>query len=76
MSAFHSLQETDVLLLDEPINHLDISHQPALLHLVRRQADLTVIAALHDLNHAARFADRLAVMQAGRLVTFGTPRRC
>ncbi|MFB2551971.1 ABC transporter ATP-binding protein [Ensifer soli] len=66
-------QQPDILLLDEPTNHLDIGHQIALLDLVRRQ-DLTVVAALHDLNHAAMFCDRIAVMQGGRLVTLGTPR--
>ncbi|NTG76916.1 ABC transporter ATP-binding protein [Agrobacterium rhizogenes] len=66
-------QQPKILLLDEPTNHLDIGHQIGLLDLVRRQ-DLTVVAALHDLNHAAMFCDRLAVMNDGRLVAFGTPR--
>ncbi|SIQ44198.1 iron complex transport system ATP-binding protein [Rhizobium sp. RU35A] len=65
-------QEPRLLLLDEPTNHLDIRHQIGILDLVRR-LDLTVIAALHDLNHAALFCDRIAVMQAGRLVALGTP---
>ncbi len=59
-------------MLDEPTNHLDISHQLGLLDLVRRQ-NLTVVAALHDLNHAAMFCDRIAVMSEGGLVTSGTP---
>ncbi|QND45720.1 ABC transporter ATP-binding protein (plasmid) [Rhizobium lusitanum] len=66
-------QQPKILLLDEPTNHLDIGHQIGLLDLVRRQ-DLTVVAALHDLNHAAMFCDRLAVMNSGRLVALGTPR--
>lgn len=66
-------QQPRILLLDEPTNHLDIGHQIGLLDLVRRQ-DLTVVAALHDLNHAAMFCDRIAVMQAGRLVALGRPR--
>jgi len=61
-----------ILLLDEPTNHLDIGHQISLLDLVQRQA-LTVVAALHDLNHAAMFCDRIAVMQGGRLVALGQP---
>ena len=65
-------QEPRLLLLDEPTNHLDIGHQIGLLDLVRRQG-LTVIAALHDLNHAAMFCDRIAVLDGGRLVTIGTP---
>ncbi|MCR6497829.1 ABC transporter ATP-binding protein [Shinella sp. CPCC 101442] len=65
-------QQSPILLLDEPTNHLDIGHQISLLQLVREQ-DLTVVAALHDLNHAAMFCDRIAVMQAGRIVALGTP---
>ena len=66
-------QEPKILLLDEPTNHLDIGHQISLLDLVQRQ-DLTVVAALHDLNHAAMFCDRVAVMQGGRLIALGQPR--
>ena len=65
-------QQAPILLLDEPTNHLDIGHQIGLLQLVREQG-LTVAAALHDLNHAAMFCDRIAVMQAGRIVALGTP---
>ncbi|MCJ8055048.1 ABC transporter ATP-binding protein [Shinella curvata] len=65
-------QQSPILLLDEPTNHLDIGHQISLLQLVREQ-DLTVVAALHDLNHAAMFCDRIAVMQGGRIVALGTP---
>ncbi|HEX2147615.1 MAG TPA: ABC transporter ATP-binding protein [Pseudorhizobium sp.] len=65
-------QQPDILLLDEPTNHLDIGHQISLLDLVHEQ-ELTVIAALHDLNHAALFCDRIAVMQDGRLVALGEP---
>lgn len=65
-------QQAPILLLDEPTNHLDIGHQISLLQLVREQ-ELTVVAALHDLNHAAMFCDRIAVMQGGRIVAQGTP---
>jgi iron complex transport system ATP-binding protein len=65
-------QEPKILLMDEPTNHLDIGHQIGLLDLVRQQK-LTVAAALHDLNHAAMFCDRVAVMKAGRLVALGKP---
>ncbi|KAB2689564.1 ABC transporter ATP-binding protein [Brucella tritici] len=66
-------QEPQILLLDEPTNHLDIGHQIGLLDLVSRQK-LTVVAALHDLNHAAMFCDRIVVMDKGNLVALGTPR--
>lgn len=65
-------QEPRILILDEPTNHLDIEHQLGLLSLVRAR-ELTVIAALHDLNHAAMFADRIAVMHEGRIVALGSP---
>ncbi len=65
-------QQPEILLLDEPTNHLDIGHQISLLDLVHQQ-DLTVVAALHDLNHAALFCDRIAVMQEGRIIALGEP---
>nr|WP_282577632.1 ABC transporter ATP-binding protein [Citrobacter koseri] len=65
-------QQPKVLLMDEPTNHLDIQHQIGLLNLVKRQK-LTVIAALHDLNHAAMFCDRILVMKAGQLAMQGSP---
>lgn len=66
-------QQPRVLILDEPTNHLDVGHQLGLLELVRQQRELTVIAALHDLNHAAMFCDRVAVMQRGKIVVVGPP---
>jgi iron complex transport system ATP-binding protein len=64
-------QEPKFLLLDEPTNHLDIRHQLGLLELVRT-LPVTVVAALHDLNHAALFCDRIAVMNHGVLMGLGT----
>ncbi|WP_018240450.1 ABC transporter ATP-binding protein [Ensifer sp. BR816] len=66
-------QQPEILILDEPTNHLDVGHQLGLLELVRQQRDLTVIAALHDLSHAAMFCDRVAIMHGGRLVVLGPP---
>lgn len=65
-------QQSPILLLDEPTNHLDIGHQLGLLDLVKQQR-LTTIAALHDLNHAAMFCDRIAVMKKGNLIACGKP---
>jgi len=65
-------QEPSELLLDEPTNHLDIQHQLEILDLVRR-LPATCVLAIHDLNLAALFCDRLAVLQDGRLVAEGTP---
>ena len=65
-------QEPKILILDEPTNHLDVEHQLGLLDLVQGRG-MTVIAALHDLNHAAMFADRIAVLHEGRLVALDVP---
>lgn len=65
-------QKPSELLLDEPTNHLDIQHQLEILSLVSRIA-VTSVVALHDLNLAAMFCDRLAVLHHGRLVASGTP---
>jgi iron complex transport system ATP-binding protein len=64
-------QEPRLLLLDEPTAHLDVAHQIALIQLLERlraARGLTVLAVLHDLNLAARFADRAVILHQGRLV--------
>lgn len=69
-------QEPELLILDEPTAHLDIGHQSDLMELVaglNRSQGLTVIAALHDLNLAARYCHRIALMSEGRLLAVGTP---
>lgn len=70
-------QDTPILLLDEPTASLDIGHQLDLLERVRRLAHeqgRSVVAAMHDLNLAARYADRIAVLSHGRRVALGAPR--
>lgn len=69
-------QGTDLLLLDEPTTFLDLAHQVEVLELIRRlhtSADRTIVMVLHDLNLAARYADRLIAMREGRVVAAGTP---
>ena len=69
-------QETGLLLLDEPTTFLDMAHQMDVLDLVRRlnvEAGRTVVMVLHDLNLAARYADRLIAMRDGCLVASGDP---
>jgi iron complex transport system ATP-binding protein len=68
-------QDAAIVLLDEPTTYLDISHQVELLDLMRQLSaeGKTVVTVLHDINQACRYADHLAVMQAGRLVTSGAP---
>jgi iron complex transport system ATP-binding protein len=67
-------QEPRLLLLDEPTAHLDVAHQLALIGLLERlrtARGLTVLAVLHDLNLAARFADRAVILHEGRLAPAG-----
>jgi iron complex transport system ATP-binding protein len=65
-------QETPILLLDEPSNHLDVAHQYGLLHAVRALG-ATTIAALHDLNLAAACCDQIVVLLDGRVEASGPP---
>ncbi len=70
-------QSTPIFLLDEPTAHLDLQYQVSLLELVRDLAhkdDLAVLVALHDLNLAAHYADRIALMVAGNIKAMGTPK--
>ena len=68
-------QQPRVLLLDEPTSNLDVYHQLKVLGLVRRLVDegLTAIAAIHDLQMAARYCDRLVLLSEGRVLAEGTP---
>ncbi|GAA4066759.1 ABC transporter ATP-binding protein [Actinomadura miaoliensis] len=68
-------QQTPLLLLDEPTTYLDIAHQIEVLDLCARLHDegRTVVAVLHDLNHAARYATHLIAMRGGRIVAEGAP---
>ncbi|MCC3764633.1 ABC transporter ATP-binding protein [Glycomyces sp. TRM65418] len=65
-------QDCPVLVLDEPTNHLDVTFQLELMQLVA-DLGLTTIAALHDLNLAVEYCDRVAVLQDGRLIASGDP---
>jgi ABC-type cobalamin/Fe3+-siderophores transport system ATPase subunit len=70
-------QDTQALLLDEPTTFLDLAHQVEvldLLHRLRAERGRTVVAVLHDLNQAARYADHLVAMRAGAVVAAGSPR--
>lgn len=68
-------QETELLLLDEPTTFLDIAHQYDLLELCAElnREGRTIVAVLHDLNQAARFASHLVVMDRGEVYAQGAP---
>ena len=65
-------QQAKFLVLDEPTNHLDIHYQLEILALIKR-LKVTTLAALHDLNLAAQYCDRIFLLQNGRIVASGTP---
>lgn len=68
-------QETGLLLLDEPTTFLDVAHQVELMELFAElnERGRTIVAVLHDLNHAARYASRIVAMRDGRVVAEGPP---
>lgn len=70
-------QQTEILLLDEPTTYLDIAYQIELLNIFRKlnqQQGRTVVAVLHDLNQACRYADNLVVMVKGKIFAQGEPK--
>lgn len=65
-------QQTPCLILDEPTNHLDIKYQIRLMNLIKG-LDRTIVSAIHDLNIAAMYCDRIYVMKEGKIIASGTP---
>lgn len=68
-------QSADILLLDEPTTYLDIAHQLDILDLLRRlvhDQGKTIVAVLHDINQAARFADHICLLKEGRIIASGS----
>jgi iron complex transport system ATP-binding protein len=69
-------QDTPYILLDEPLNNLDMAHAVTMMKLLRRMVDergKTVVVVLHDINFASCYADHILAMQAGRMVHAGPP---
>lgn len=69
------VQDTPILLLDEPTAALDLRHQELVMSIARQQADRgrAVVVVVHDLNLASAYADRVALLAAGRVLAEGTP---
>ena len=71
-------QESKVMLLDEPTAHLDINHQIEIMELIKklnRERGITFLVVLHDLNLAAQYCRRLILLNEGRLIDDGSPRK-
>lgn len=69
-------QDTEYVLLDEPLNNLDMRHSVQMMKHLRRAAeelDRTIVIVLHDINFAGRYADHICAVKDGRLAEFGTP---
>jgi iron complex transport system ATP-binding protein len=69
-------QQPEIILLDEPNAHLDIAHQVDIFRIIKRlntESGLTVLSVSHDLNLAAAYSDRIAMMVGGALAALGTP---
>ncbi len=69
-------QQPEILLLDEPNAHLDISHQLDVFRLIKKrntESGLTVVSVSHDLNLAAAYSDRVAILQSGTIAAIGAP---
>jgi iron complex transport system ATP-binding protein len=70
------VQKAALIILDEPVNHLDIYYQHQVLKLLRSLAhklNITVVMSLHDLNLAANYCDHLCLLDEGKMVSQGTP---
>ena len=70
-------QETEIIVLDEPTNYLDINHQIKFLQILKDlqlKKNLTIITVLHDLNLCARFSDQIAALKNGLLIEVGDPK--
>ncbi len=68
-------QETEYVLLDEPLNNLDVARSVQMMEHLRQAADefgRTILTVMHDINFAAKYSDRICAMKDGRIAAFGT----
>lgn len=65
------VQESKFIILDEPTNHLDIGHQIEIMNVIKNMG-VTVLAAIHDMNMAAIYCDKLVIMKKGEVITQGS----
>ncbi len=72
MIAMAIAKQTKMMLLDEPTNHLDINYQLQLMETLTNEQNLTILAAIHDLNLAAKYCDKLILMNQGKVISYGS----
>ena len=65
------VQESKFIILDEPTNHLDIGHQIEIMNIIKKMG-VTVLSAIHDMNMAAIYCDKLVIMKKGEVITQGS----
>ena len=68
-------QETEYVLLDEPLNNLDVARSVQMMEHLKRVADefgRTILTVMHDINFAAKYSDRICAMKCGQIAAFGT----
>lgn len=77
LSQLENEEAQKLIMLDEPLNNLDVSHQFRILDLVKKltQKENTAIVVMHDINLAAQFADKILLMNQGKLIAFDTPQK-
>ncbi|HCT1807745.1 TPA: ABC transporter ATP-binding protein [Enterococcus faecalis] len=74
--AMALVQDTDILILDEPTTYLDLAHQLEILNVLKRinqEHQKTIVMTIHDINLASRFSDRVIAMKEGKIINEGTP---
>ena len=74
--AMALVQDTDILILDEPTTYLDPAHQLEILNVLKRinqEHQKTIVMTIHDINLASRFSDRVIAMKEGKIINEGTP---
>ena len=67
------VQDTECLILDEPTNHLDIRYQLQFMSIAK-DLHITILSAIHDLNIASMYCDKLFALKDGRIIAYGSPK--
>ncbi len=68
-------QETEIIILDEPVNHLDINYQLKFMEFLKKIKDKTIVLSVHNLDLALKFCDNLIILKNGELYDFGNTQK-